>query len=174
MHWESGLAIVEGAQGQACMASGVSPCPPLVPARLASLGTQGCHSGWVMSPDVPLGLSCSSSGVVFSMAKAWRCLCKGRERPSPVVPGLVPHPQSGGSPGWAGLGDVQLWVEGAVSLVPLTGCHGRFRKQESSRESFFFPGKGYSLSLGAVVIAGGGSGLNFHADALRSRRLEHV
>lgn len=38
----------------------------------------------------------------------------------------------------------------------------------------FFPGKGYSLSLGAVVIAGGGSGLNFHADALRSRRLEHV
>lgn len=41
----------------------------------------------------------------------------------------------------------------------------------SGESFFFFPGKGYSLSLGAVVIAGGGSGLNFHADALRSRRL---
>lgn len=32
------------------------------------------------------------------------------------------------------------------------------------------PGKGYSLRLGAAAIAGGGSGLNFHADALRSRQ----
>lgn len=30
MPWERGLAIVEGTQGQACVASGVSPCPALL------------------------------------------------------------------------------------------------------------------------------------------------
>lgn len=43
--------------------------------------------------------------------------------------------------------------------------------EQISGESFFVPGKGYGLSLGAVVIAGGGSGLYFHADALRNRQL---
>lgn len=36
--------------------------------------------------------------------------------------------------------------------------------------ALLLPGKGYSLCLGAAAIAGGGSGLNFHADALRSRQ----
>lgn len=76
MHWEHGLAIVEGA-------SGVSPCPPLVLTRLTSLGTQSCHSGWVMAPDVPLGPQVLCSAWPRQGGGLW----KGRERPSPVVPG---------------------------------------------------------------------------------------
>lgn len=53
-------------------------------ARLQPLrGGPLCHPGSVMSPDVPLGLGCSSSDLVW----------KGRERLLLVVPGLVPHPR---------------------------------------------------------------------------------
>lgn len=45
-----------------------------------------------------------------------------------------------------------------------------FLGPSTSVGSAAFPRKGYSLCLGAAVIAGGGSGLHFHADALRSRR----
>lgn len=66
-------------------------------------------------------------------------------------------------------------VDGLVRLVPGASWRGRSGGQAHQWGElaffFFFPGKGYSLSLGTVVIAGGGSGLNFHADALRSRQL---
>ena len=82
----------------------------------------------------------------------------------------------GGSGGGAELGDVQLWVSPLCGFGGETGTSSKPTGEvrgpgKSVGRAFFFPGKGYSLSLGAVVIAGGGSGLHFHADALRSRRL---
>lgn len=142
VHREHGLAIVEGAQGQVCMASGVSPCPPLVPTRLASLGTQRCHSGWQCHQMCPWDPG------MLSMAKAWRwalekeggtLACGPWARSSPPE---LRVPRLGGSGAGAGLGGVQLWVspceDGVVGLVPLRSCHGRFSKQESSQGSFFF------------------------------------
>lgn len=54
----------------ACVASSASPRRPLylLGSTPASLGTPCCHPALVMSPDVPLGLGCSSSGFVFSVA----------------------------------------------------------------------------------------------------------
>lgn len=89
-----------------------------------------------------------------------------------MAPGLVPEPRAEREMG-------QGW-----GMPTLCGCcAGAGPSQNLPREvqeagiqpgELFIPGKGYSLSLGAVVIAGGGSGLNFHADALRSRRWERV
>lgn len=109
-----------------------------------------------------------------------------------MVPRLVPHPPEqrapggssgrlGGSGGGAELRDVQLWVSPWCRWGGETGASSKLMGEVQGPGKaggrsvwcfgVFFPGKGYSLSLGAVVIAGGGSGLNFRADALRSRQL---
>lgn len=76
---------------------------------------------------------------------------------------------------------VQSWVMSSSGSAPCgrggeTGTSSKLRWEaqgpgRSMGELFFVPGEGYSLSLRAVVIAGGGSGLNFLTDALRSRQL---
>lgn len=119
------------------------------------------------------------------MAKAWRWALEGEGEALPHLWSLdsfltprAEGPQPGGLRRWGRAGGCPALAQ------PLWGwCGGAGASREQPREvpvagiqpgEVFFPGKGYSLSLGAVVIAGGGSGPNFHADALRSRRLEHV
>lgn len=75
VHWEHGLALVEGAQGQACVASGVSPCP-----HSCDLPGDTVLSLW-------LGNVTRCPLVVFSLAKAWRWALEGQGEALPVVPG---------------------------------------------------------------------------------------
>lgn len=123
-----GLAALEKAWQQACMASGASPLPPLVPLGSAPVspgGTPCCHPGWVMSPDAPLGLGCSSSGFVFGVA------VDGEERLLPAVPRLAPHPPAAegswgelGQAGGARSGGGAELGGGRLGVSPLCGWGG--------------------------------------------------
>lgn len=129
-----------------------------------------------------LSLPCRVSVQVEVCCMAW--MGKGRDRPLPVSVGSFLTPQSrgplrgslGDSGCGAELGDVQLWVSPLCGRGGETGTSSKLRwgapgPGRSMGELFFVPGEGYSLSLRAVIIAGGGSGLNFLTDALRSRQL---
>lgn len=62
----SGESLAAGVRGLWCVPS-PAPCTCLAWPR-PPRGGPCCHPGSVMSPDVPLGLGCSSSDFVFSMA----------------------------------------------------------------------------------------------------------
>lgn len=150
-------------------------CVPLPTPRLTSLGTQRCHSGWECHQMCPWHAQ-HGQGMEVALEGEGGALVHG--------PWAHSSPPELRCPGWGAQEVGQGWGMSSSGAAPvwmvwwgwyLSGAAtGGSASRNPARGAFFFPGKGYSLSLGAVVIAGGGSGLNFHADALRSRSLEHV